>query len=199
MISEDDAAEALQPIVPDLVACITEAWRRYTKEVRDRLGMPSARGLANVMHELIVDEARRRFQERKGIRLHDKPDRFLLVLPQNWLVARFKKVNPALETVNIRTPTSIAFDNQIPLDFIPNGIRLTIGYQLDVFKTEVIGIYAICRQGSHLHFAIPLFGNSRPPIQMQLGQQQDSSGTKRRVSVKKPGRGSAKKKMDKND
>ena len=64
-----------------------------------------------------------------------------LVEVDGRLLLQFKKLTRDLVTVNNPTETSEAFDRQQEIEGVPALPRLTVGYQLGQYRTDLAGIY----------------------------------------------------------
>lgn len=119
--------------------CLASAWEKWTEHFRPFIPTPSSRGLANILHELIIEEARQRFGNIPGVNIRDNVlgGRFLLELRDARLIVQFKKLTQDFVTVNNPTPASLTFDRQQPIDDFPTWPRLTVGYQLSAYGTSL--------------------------------------------------------------
>jgi hypothetical protein len=139
MLIEKDAA--LETVGEDRLSllrfCLTAAWETWETHIRSHLPLCSPTGLANILHELVIQEVRERFGEIPGVSIRENNvgGRFLLQIDQT-VILQFKKLTKDFRTANNRTDTSEAFDNQESLDGLPELPRLTVGYQLHHYGTS---------------------------------------------------------------
>lgn len=144
MIGQDSALELIGPERRNLLLeCVDAGWQAWAQEVRPHLPLCSPRGLANVVHELVVHQARSRLTPELGFRIDDPVSggRFLAIV-DGRLLLQFKKLTIDLCTRNNPTDTSRAFDRQERgIEGIPDLPRLTVGWQLGQYATELSEVY----------------------------------------------------------
>lgn len=146
--------ERLGPFHDDLSACVVDGWAKYVSEIQPTLPRWRRRAKRNAVNEAIFNELTTHFGDRPEWRLVEtRQGHTLLVLDANGgvgpIVIRAKFVGENLRTRNFRTPTSDNFDAQRPIRVVPPGIRLALGYILNVDETELSGIemlYAVRRE-----------------------------------------------------
>jgi len=140
-----DRETALRRLGPDrlelLGRCFERAWERYEEVIRPELPLCHPTPQAGILREFIINEVRDAFPDLPGvtIRDHDAGGRFLLEI-DGVLMIQFKKLTTDFQTRNYPTPTSEAFDQQRELDGFPALPRLTAGYQMGQYGTELASV-----------------------------------------------------------
>ncbi|MBA3557209.1 MAG: hypothetical protein H0W30_01285 [Gemmatimonadaceae bacterium] len=146
-IGPDDAGGVLGPErMAMLRGCIERAWATYDSTFRPALPLCSAIGIANILHELIIEQVRNTFGGVPGVEVRDSivKGRFLLEIDRAQIL-QFKKFTENFQTSNNPTGTSVAFDNQQTIEGMPELPRLTVGYQLGQYGTALAGMWlAFC-------------------------------------------------------
>lgn len=137
MISLDEAKSVLSPYESDFSWCVTQAWQRWQTEHAPRVPLAFPRGRANMMYELMIDEARKRFEGAKGLVFFEQYGRLLLNVRDRVLI-RFKKLDDTLRTHNYPTLFSLQFDAQADLPGMVSKLpRITVGYRLNYLQTDI--------------------------------------------------------------
>jgi hypothetical protein len=150
IIELDEALSLLEPILADLRICVKDAWAKYQATIPMLLPLASSGFRAHAMHEFVLEQVRHRIDgqyEEATIAERTKNRRFL-VYWKNRVALQFKKLGPDFLTRNYPTRTAIEFDLQV-LD-LPECLpypKLTIGYQLNEFATDLLGVYVAFRLG----------------------------------------------------
>ena len=127
-----------------LRACFVAAWGRYEAQFRPHLPLCDPTAMATILRELVLEEARRTFSDQPGVVILDGPrDRRFLLVIDDALVVQVKKLTQDFQTVNNPTETSKAFDRQLPIEGFPSVPRLTAGYKLGQYGTQMSGIWLI--------------------------------------------------------
>jgi len=142
-VEHDDAVDLIGPDrLGQLKACVLGAWEDWESHFQAILPMPSAVGLANILREAVVQRVRAAFGDQAGVDIRDNVlgGRFLLIL-DSALVVQFRKLTKNFRTVNNPTAASDAFDRQESVEGFPALPRLTVGYQLSNYRTELAGVY----------------------------------------------------------
>lgn len=144
MIDEEAAVAALgEECLGILRDCVEAAWDKFEHHFRPILPLCSPGAMATIVHELTLEEARRRFGPETGVVVRDalvQGKRFMLEVPGKCIV-RFKKLTKDFQTSNYPTETAVAFDAQQLVRDYPGLPRLTVGYQLGQYRTSITGIY----------------------------------------------------------
>jgi hypothetical protein len=144
MIRQDEALEILgDGRLAILLECVEAAWARFEATFREWLPLCSPTGMANILRELVVQQARERFVGVRGVVIHDRNvvgGRFLAEIDHKIMLS-FKKFTRDFQTMNNPTETSVAFDNQEEgLEGMLDLPRITVGYKLTAYGT-MEGIY----------------------------------------------------------
>lgn len=142
-ISLFQAQSILGPYHGQLLGCVDEGWKQYSETLPFRLPLISPRGQANAVHEFMAEEARRRLGALDGVHIDESTDNRFLINVRNRLLLRFKKLDKKLRTSNYPTQTALDFDAQREIDGLPECARLTIGYQLDRMRRNILGTYVV--------------------------------------------------------
>jgi hypothetical protein len=109
--------------------CIFPAWDMWDAHLRTNFSLPSKTLRANVMHGLMVEQARKIFGNNPKAVIIEKDHRFLVELNHSVLI-RFKLLDDDLMTRNYPTQLTIDYDRQLDIPGFPKSIRVTAGYQI---------------------------------------------------------------------
>lgn len=125
-----------------LLRCHERAMEIYNEKFRPILPLCDPRRMPTILHELIIQEARRAFTDIVGVVPRDPSigDRYLLEVDHR-LIVQFKKFTKDFRTENNPTQTSRRFDEQELGPGLPPYARLTAGYQLDEYNTAMSGVF----------------------------------------------------------
>lgn len=165
IISESKARRALDPHLHLLYTVVTEAFDRWRRDFAPQFAAaPTARARANVLHELMVQGARKAFDSVRGVQMIEAAGRTVLriaprTIPEPVLV-QFKKLTPEGMPRNYPTQTALAFDAQVLVPGIPTDARITIGYRLNRLATAIIDVLAVCTDGDQPAWSFELL----PPV-----------------------------------
>lgn len=153
MITEREARQILIPHHGRFHDVMDTAWTRWVKDHRPLLPFHTPTGRANLIHDLIEDEARKRFAGLQGAKPVDgQSERFLLNVEDRILV-QFKLLDQRLLTRNYPTRTAISFEYQQPwIDGMPTYPHVSAGYCLDRTGTDVEGYYIVCAEGKQVEW-----------------------------------------------
>lgn len=147
----DDIRLTLEPFHDELHACVAAAWRRWKDEFAPRLQLPYLRCRANVIYDLMIEEARKRFSGSPDVTIVEDVQRALLVIGD--LLLRFKKVDDQLHTRNYPTQGALQFDGQLRLPGIPRGTRVTVGYRIDELQQKLSAVLIVLAVGGRVQGA----------------------------------------------
>lgn len=160
IIPEEDVRSALAPHESRLYAVVENAFRRWLADGVRLVANPTARMRANVIHDLMIEEARVRFDGVPGVDLIEANARKMLILAPgaiaNPLLVQFKKLTEKNTPTNYPTQTAMRFDLQQPLPGIAQTGRVTIGYHLDSLGTELLSVLAVYMNGTAPAWSYPL-------------------------------------------
>lgn len=155
-IGQEEAIAALgEERLAPLAECVDSAWAVYEETFMPEVPVCSGIGQANILHELVAQQAREQLDTEEGFRIHDRTDdrgRFLVTV-DGQITLQFKKLTADLLTRNNQTETSRAFDLQEPeLDGIPNYPRLTVGWVLGQYRTSLSEVYLVFAIGDDVQW-----------------------------------------------
>lgn len=142
-ISQELAEKRLNRDLPLIFKCINDAWEKYMQAYPANLRIAhSARSRASLIHDHIVEMARKYLEPRIGVACHEI-NKLFLVSFDSGIVIRFKKLDDSYRSSNIRTQQSLGFmeQSQLPLPEIDTAINLQAGYRLNALETQLQGIY----------------------------------------------------------
>ena len=171
-----------------LKECVDTAWSRYDADFRPILPLCSPVGMANILRELIIEDARGRLTNDLRFQILDgvSGGRFL-TLVDGTIVIQFRKLTRDFLTRNNPTATSDAFDRQEPdLDGVPDTPRLTVGYQLGQYRTALAGTYLAFVVGNECVWHHDLATGEHsitldfPPIDGPSAAEQEAEAERRR-------------------
>jgi hypothetical protein len=153
----EDVQRVLEPYHDALHACVIAAWKRWKEDFAPRLQLPYPRCRANVIYDLMIEEARKRFSGLPEVAIVEGVQRALLSVGD--LLLRFKKVDDQLHTRNYPTQGALQYDAQLRLPGVPRGTRVTIGYRVDEFRQQLSAIFVILAAGRRVLGAYELLPN----------------------------------------
>ena len=194
MISEEEARTLLDPYHTPLRACVTTAWQQWRTVILPVVPVAYPRGQANIIYELIAQEARRQFLPLPGVQIIEGAVRLFLAIGDRVLI-RFKKLNERLRPSNYPTYQALLFDEQMDLPTIPSKAeRITVGYKLNELQTD-ISVHVVYLQGKDIVWdylleqpqttVLPLapqgtpLGADRPQAQLKQDAASDNSTRKK--------------------
>lgn len=166
--------EAIGRIGPELLAVLAQiphrAWKRYQEGVAPNFANPPSRQLAVSMHTLMIEEAERALVDRSE-RVTWRYGRALLSVAQG-VVVQFKLLDDEGLPQNYPTEMANDFANQVEIEGIPPGVRLTLGYELDRHRTAIASVSLLCQRGERVEWrrdlettqrTIPIFAGTPLP------------------------------------
>lgn len=180
ILSEAEAPAVLGPYAGGLRACVLEAFGHYTTSVIPVIPALATRTTrANLLHDLILDRMRTRWPDL----MHTARRRcFLRVSPQ--VLLQVKKLNADRLPSNYPTRQALQFAAQRPLQGFPASTRLTLGYSLNHWGTEVTDVTVLCQVSwTYASWYYDLMDDAAPIKQLPLLPQ---AGTTRRLRAKRP-------------
>lgn len=159
--TSDDYCNRLRPYHADLAGAVDEAFRRWRRKVARHFPGCTLRGKRTILHELIQQEVRSRFDQQRGVRIIDtEKGHFLLVVNGTGemppIILRFKHLDDRKRTRNYPTKGAMKYDMQLSLRGIPKGVRLNIGYQLNEEESELVAILVTRAKGRRVLWDYPL-------------------------------------------
>lgn len=161
LLTEDEAHRLLEPHMNALRSCIDDAWNKWTMLRDDErfnfLSQPfGPRTRASIVHEYIWEAILKRFDGQPEAH-HTSVNGMRVLTLSDQLQLRFKKMDRQFRARNIPTTQQRLFARQEPLPGIPPLTKLTIGYVLNRFQTDVEMVVATLWYKSSLmwHIAMP--------------------------------------------
>ena len=161
--SQDIVQRATELHRGDLAAAVTTAWRRYgeLKEVAGKFVVDfDWTTKANIIHDLTVLEARRRFEERadEGITVREVGKEYAVLFAGPVAVAvRFKKLNRNGVPVSYRTRRQRERDRQLRLPGMPETIEVVLGYLVGRNGLKALRIVLpFNRERNHWQYDVPI-------------------------------------------
>ena len=128
LLSEDAAWALLAPHLRLIGDCLREGVDRFNAE-REHAGPVSTRSRASLVHDYAAEAAERAFDGTDGVELV-RDHGFLVIVVDQRVLIRFKKLTNRLETRGIRTHQAQLWDAQEPLPGMPPVTHLVAGYVL---------------------------------------------------------------------
>lgn len=180
MISKIEAKGILEPYETALCQTVSRSWERYGLDFAPKIAMPYRRGRANIMYELMADEARNRFDGISEVRVIELGQRFLLEIDP--LLIRFKKLDPQLRTRNYPTQMSLSFDSQLPLPGILSRERVTVGYCLNALESQLTAIKVVYIRGTEVVWHYNLDKPGTLPAQITTAFMEEKEGDGERLA-----------------
>jgi hypothetical protein len=178
-IERDEALALLAPNLPDIRTCVLRGWEQYHAQPVALEGRASRRSRASLVHDLIVETARRLFAGRAGVRIDEARGFFALVF-EECVAVRFKKLNGALRPSHIPTEQAQAYGHQLSL-FGDDATNLIAGYQLDALGVNLEHVAITCPSGDGIAWYTML---DAPTVPMPATVV-EATPTKPRITVKK--------------
>lgn len=133
----------------------------YAKSYHHRADKHSARTVANLIHDEIVENVKEEVCD-KHFRFYPYAHRNIFCY-KDELIIIFKKFDEALQSSNYPTESAMKFSLQEPLQGIPPVLpRIEIGYVTDAAGATITGIFAVKRNGKKIDWSIDLNQNDGP-------------------------------------
>lgn len=134
---QDECMKLAAPLLVDFHEIWHHAFDQF-RQISPRLSAEyDETTVANIIRAHALFEVIRRFDGKKGfkiIRVQQLP----LLVQGDKAVWRFKRVDGSGHHQNVRTQQQIEFDDQMPLEALPEeALRLTCGYQLDTGGSSI--------------------------------------------------------------
>ena len=109
-----------------------------------------------MISNFISAEVRTKFTGRDGVTLTDDSG-FMVLVVNNRVAVRFKKLNRKLQPSNIPTQQQYNFATQALLPgFPPEATNLTFGHRLNKTATDFDGFWVQCPRGDRNLWSIPI-------------------------------------------
>ncbi len=159
MISRDVAETILEPYMPlfgEPFPAAWAKWKRFGEEYPDLRRHQTPRTRASAIHDWASERAETVLQGMApDVTLH-RVHGFLLIVVEGQLHIRLKKFRSGLRTSGIATGQQQAFADQRPLSGMPEATNLVLGYELNVFQTEIARLAITCSIGERVRWAIEI-------------------------------------------
>lgn len=137
ILTPDEAQTVLAPYMGRLDRCVHAGWDFYNSQPADFKVTCTTRTRAGIVRDAMVDFAKREFDGDPDVQFVYRRGLFLVMI-QNQIVVRFKKLNPRFRSSNYPTQQAIQFMNaMLPLDGVPASMRCDVGYVLNKLQTEI--------------------------------------------------------------
>lgn len=188
---EDDARQRLASYREIIAKCVKAGWQRWKDlSPSDRYPL-SSRSRATVVYDFICHEIRHAFSEVPGVnimKIHG-----MLVLNFNGeIILRFKKLDSAYRTGNIRTRHQESYSLQLQLPHLPpQATRLVAGYQLDRLQVDLKDIQVTHPIGRNVMWHFSILDQAESPQVLLVPEMPDqpfqpTSPPRVRAKSKKP-------------
>jgi hypothetical protein len=146
-ITQALAAPILWPHQSRLYEIVVAAWNDYMTSITEQIRcLQHRRTRACIVHDFMVSHAKRLFEGVPGVHIEDRSGIVLLVIDDR-LAIRFKKLDKENRTRNYPTQQALAFMQQLDLPTIPSLARLVVGYRLTNLETELESVFVVCPNG----------------------------------------------------
>lgn len=180
MIAMEEARSILSPYSAELYRCVANSWEKWLEVGGETFDLPLARTRANVVSNLMNDEARKRLCMRDGIQVTESAGRSLFEV-DGRLLLHFKKLNSGLRTSNYPTQQALLFARQLTLPSMPELPRLTVGYRLDR-AAQFVGVFVVFLVGKALRWSYQIEQPAVEIVENDFNVKQNKN--QRRVRVK---------------
>lgn len=144
-LSSDDVHGRIGPYHSRLLKCVRNAWKRWSRDHAPKLPGCRISPMRQLVQELIVQEIRAEFQNDPAVEIIEtRQHHFLLSFKAldgfPAIHIRFKHLDDQKLTSNFQTDGSIAYDRHEPIELIPSGLRLNLGYRTDASDAELLDV-----------------------------------------------------------
>jgi hypothetical protein len=159
-LRQQEVVEILRPHYDRLWRIAVLPFYEY-QEKYPNTSIHSLRTRANIIHDLMVHRARLEFTDKvNDTRIIDLPhpnSRTLLEINQRILL-RFKKLDESKQSRNYPTRFihDYELDNELP-GIPPRAHRMTLGYILNLFETEVQRVLVTSTLGRRIEYDVELY------------------------------------------
>lgn len=155
-LSRDVVSEILEPFAEPLFRIGAVPFERWLSEYPNReLHPPRTR--ANILYDLMVDQARREFRGVRGTEIIEPPSGVTLLAIAERVCIRFKKLDEDSLPSNNPTQAVRDWENGEDLPGIPSALqRLALGYRLNRLQTAVKDVLVSNSRAGHLLYDIIL-------------------------------------------
>ena len=187
VMTKEEAEPLLRSYQSVFREIVSTAWKEYISIFSEDIRCDTdPRTRASFVFDRMVKHARRLFDGKKGVRIDNQGDIFLVVLYEK-LAIRFKKLNKDKRSRNYPTQQTIDFYEQLGLPNMPTkATRLVVGYQLNNLETEIEAILIVCPNGSGNAWYIELGSASMADIvEMPKDQTERKAFVRARIKEQK--------------
>jgi len=185
VIAQSEAGEILKPHLERFWNCIVGAWREYLQEYAHIKHVHTDRKRASILHDHMVDRARKEFQGVKGV--HFLEGRLFLLSIDQQIIVRFKKLDDDMKSRNYPTLHALKFLQQLDIPGIPPVTRVEAGYQLNGLETGIQAVLITCREGAKLEWFLELdrpAGNVADIVEMPIKPSPAGPDGPSRIKIK---------------
>lgn len=167
-VSAEEAESLLKPLITDLFETHQKAlalWHHCVSLIPS-LGLDDTKNQARarVISNHIAAEIKAKFTGRDGIILTEDMGFLVMVLDEK-IAVRFKKLDRKLRPSNIPTKQQYDFSTQALLPgFPPEATNLTFGHKLNQTGTDFEGFWLQCPRGERNLWSIPLDKPADQPL-----------------------------------
>lgn len=159
IVSLDEAEQLLGPSLP----LIRDCFDQMVAEVADVLARDpefaatlTTRSKASIVNDHVVRAIETRFAGKPGIRI-TRDRGFLVLIVNDRIVVRFKKLDRKLRSRNILTNQQRALLRQENLPGLPPDCTVVVaGYRLGASGLQILDSHVVCPVGSRNKWDIPL-------------------------------------------
>lgn len=153
---------------------VSEYFSMYSDVARSR-HRPTTR--ANIIHDHIIDNAKRRFSDPEKVRYRESHGLSLFMLDQKFLL-RFKKLTEEKVSRNQKTNQVQAFrQQQQVLDGIPSLHNIEAGYVFNELEQRIQDMYLVYPNGPGIYWDINLEDVTMPSSVVDIFSQDESEAT----------------------
>lgn len=147
MLNKDDVLRNIAEHLEPVRQLIQAGWDDYLGDYSEhqRLVIHDSTARANIVHCHQMARASAYAARSSGAARIAVVKRLRVLVLGGQCAVRIKKFDPCLNPSNLPTRQVRAFNNQQPLDGLPQTLNLDAGYLLNKTETEIQSIYVVCR------------------------------------------------------
>lgn len=149
LLERDEAEEILEPHVNTLWDCLSRAFQRVQDELAEdpeRRAAYDASTQAAMVYHWFARFVAQAYEDVVDVDVA-KQGRMIRIRLDQRLVLRFKKLDDALRSRNVRTNTQAEMYFQYEIDGVLPVTNVTLGYTVDGLGQNMTGIYFTCPVG----------------------------------------------------
>lgn len=158
-LTQNEVAEILRPHYDRLWRCGALPFYKYLEQYPNT-AIHNLRTRANIVHDLMVHQARLEFGEVRNARIIDLQHPYLRTFVEinERILLRFKKLDETKHAKNYPTKFVRDYEQDRDLPGIPpRAHRLTLGYRLNLLQTEVLDVLITSFLGKRLEFDLEFY------------------------------------------